>query len=69
MQHIEWADFQQVQLRVGTVLSAEPNDHACKPAYGLRVELGAHAEVRVAGLYDAHNTRFDKPLPNGACLV
>ena len=40
MQQIEWEDFQRVELRVGTVLSAEPNDKARKPAYVLRVDLG-----------------------------
>ncbi|MBS7691534.1 tRNA-binding protein [Pseudomonas lalucatii] len=40
MQYIEWDDFQRVELRVGTVLSAEPNAKALKPAYVLRVDLG-----------------------------
>ncbi|WP_439858909.1 tRNA-binding protein [Pseudomonas sp. MBLB4136] len=40
MQYIEWDDFQRVELRVGTVLSAEPNEKALKPAYVLRVDLG-----------------------------
>ncbi|MDX1367353.1 tRNA-binding protein [Pseudomonas sp.] len=40
MQQIEWEDFQRVELRVGTVLSAEPNDKARKPAYVLQVDLG-----------------------------
>lgn len=40
MQQIEWEDFQRVELRVGTVLSAEPNAKALKPAYVLRVDLG-----------------------------
>jgi tRNA-binding protein len=40
MQQIEWSDFQRVELRVGTLLSAEPNDKARKPAYVLRVDLG-----------------------------
>jgi tRNA-binding protein len=40
MQQIEWEDFQRVELRVGTVLAAEPNAKAQKPAYVLRVDLG-----------------------------
>ncbi|WPC06728.1 tRNA-binding protein [Pseudomonas benzenivorans] len=40
MQSIEWDDFQRVELRVGTVVSAEPNAKALKPAYVLRVDLG-----------------------------
>jgi tRNA-binding protein len=37
---IEWADFERVELRVGTVLSAAPNPKARKPAYVLTVDLG-----------------------------
>lgn len=40
MQQIEWDDFQRVELRVGTVLSAAPNEKALKPAYVLQVDLG-----------------------------
>ena len=31
MQTIEWQDFERVELRVGTLLSARPNDKAIKP--------------------------------------
>jgi tRNA-binding protein len=37
---IEWADFERVELRVGTVLAAEPNPKANRPAYVLSVDLG-----------------------------
>lgn len=37
---IEWADFERVELRVGTVVSAAPNVKANKPAYVLEVDLG-----------------------------
>lgn len=40
MQQIEWDDFQRVELRVGTVLSAQVNEKALKPAYVLQVDLG-----------------------------
>jgi len=40
MQQIEWEDFQRVELRVGTLLAAEPNAKAIKPAYVLQVDLG-----------------------------
>lgn len=40
MQHIEWDDFQRVELRIGTVVSAEANVKALKPAYVLQVDLG-----------------------------
>ena len=40
MSYIEWEDFQRVELRVGTIISAIPNIKADKPAYVLQVDLG-----------------------------
>ncbi len=40
MDTIEWQDFERVELRVGTVLNAEPNVKARKPAYVLQLDLG-----------------------------
>lgn len=40
MDTIEWQDFERVELRVGTIVNAEPNVKARKPAYVLQVDLG-----------------------------
>jgi len=40
MTQIEWADFERVELRVGTVVSAESLEGARKPAYRLKVDFG-----------------------------
>lgn len=40
MDTIEWQDFERVELRVGTIVSAAPNVKARKPAYVLQVDLG-----------------------------
>jgi len=40
MPTIEWQDFERVELRVGTLLSARRNEQAHKPAYILEVDLG-----------------------------
>ncbi len=40
MPEISYADFDRVDIRVGTVLSAEPNPRARKPAYILKVDFG-----------------------------
>ncbi|NRH26770.1 tRNA-binding protein [Pseudomonas sp. MS19] len=40
MQEIQWEDFQRIDLRVGTIISAQPNSKALKPAFVLQVDLG-----------------------------
>jgi tRNA-binding protein len=40
MNEIGWADFEKVELRVGTVVAAEPFPEARKPAYKLTVDFG-----------------------------
>jgi tRNA-binding protein len=37
---ITWADFERVDIRVGTILSVRPLPNARKPAYILEVDLG-----------------------------
>lgn len=37
---IEWDDFLRVEMRVGTIISAEINKKAKKPAYVMEVSLG-----------------------------
>jgi len=46
MTQISWQDFEQVELRVGTVTRAEPFPEARKPAYKLTVDFGAEVGVR-----------------------
>ncbi len=40
MKTISWQDFEQVELRVGTIVSAEVFKQARKPAYQLQVDFG-----------------------------
>jgi tRNA-binding protein len=43
---ITWDDFERVDLRVGTVLTAEPLEGARKPAYKLSVDFGPEIGVK-----------------------
>ena len=46
MQEISWQDFERVELRVGTVVAAEPFPEARKPAYKLTVDFGPEVGTR-----------------------
>jgi tRNA-binding protein len=43
---IGYDDFDKVDIRVGTVVSARPNDAARKPAYVLEVDFGPEIGVK-----------------------
>ena len=40
METISWQDFEQVDLRVGTIVTAEVFDQARRPAYRLHIDFG-----------------------------
>lgn len=57
MATIEWADFERVEIRVGTVVAAEPFPEARKPAYRLRVDFGTDvgekkSSAQITDLYE-----------------
>jgi len=46
METISWADFEKVELRVGTIVEVEDFPEARKPAFKLKVDFGNEIGVK-----------------------
>lgn len=57
METINWADFDKIDMRVGTILSATIFPNAKKPAYQLTVDFGElgikKSSAQITALYEA----------------
>jgi tRNA-binding protein len=54
MQTITWDDFIKVELRVGTILSAEPSKKARIPAYIITADFGEEIGVKKSSAQITH---------------
>ncbi|WP_438864609.1 tRNA-binding protein [Neptunicella sp.] len=46
MEHINWHDFQRVELRIGTIVEVQDFPEARNPAYKLRVDFGGNIGIK-----------------------
>ena len=57
MSELTWGDFSKIDMRVGTIVSAEPFEKAKRPAYILRVDFGElgirKTSAQITKLYEA----------------
>jgi tRNA-binding protein len=60
MADISYADFERVDIRAGTVVGAESNTRAKKPAYVLSVDFGPAIGVKKTSAQLTHHYRPDE---------
>jgi tRNA-binding protein len=68
-QQIEYADFEAVDIRVGTVIDAQPFPQARKPAYKLTIDFGPEIGVKKSSAQLTVHYKSDQLIGRQVCAV
>lgn len=69
MEKITFADFEKVEIRVGTIIEVEDFPRAKKPAYRLKIDFGEYGILNSSAGITTHYTKEDLTGKQVLCVI